>query len=225
MSAPTRSIAEVLAPGPVDRRASRSSARRTRCRSPRSARGRHPRARGDVALALRRSARIEQIAQRACRSRRRRRHGRARGGLSRGARRRRAVRREPRLHRRRCTRRPSLPAFRGCRPSRRRPKCWSRSSRLMRFLKFFPAASAGGVERCAHLPPCSRSVAFCPTGGITASTRRAYLAVPNVACVGGTWVAPRAAIDAAGMAQDTRACVRGCGPAARPSDGSGTGAA
>ena len=63
-------------------------------------------------------------------------------------------------------------------------------------LKFYPAASAGGVEALRAFAAVFPEVAFCPTGGITAATAPAYLAVPNVACVGGTWVAPRAAIAA-----------------------------
>ena len=37
-------------------------------------------------------------------------------------------------------------------------------------------------------------VTFCPTGGITAETAPEFLALPNVACVGGSWLAPRAAL-------------------------------
>lgn len=37
---------------------------------------------------------------------------------------------------------------------------------------------------------------FCPTGGIGADTAQAYLALANVACVGGSWVAPREAVSA-----------------------------
>jgi 2-dehydro-3-deoxyphosphogluconate aldolase/(4S)-4-hydroxy-2-oxoglutarate aldolase len=40
-------------------------------------------------------------------------------------------------------------------------------------------------------------VAFCPTGGITAETAREFLALPNVACVGGSWLTPQAALAAA----------------------------
>jgi len=63
------------------------------------------------------------------------------------------------------------------------------------FLKFFPAASAGGAEALRAFATVFPELTFCPTGGITAATAPAYLAAPNVACVGGTWVAPRAAIE------------------------------
>ena len=63
------------------------------------------------------------------------------------------------------------------------------------FLKFYPAAIAGGAEALRAFATVFPEVAFCPTGGITAATAPDYLAPPNVACVGGTWVAPRAAIE------------------------------
>lgn len=63
-------------------------------------------------------------------------------------------------------------------------------------LKLYPAETAGGVAALRGFATVFPEVAFCPTGGVTASTAPAYLALPNVACVGGTWVAPRAAMDA-----------------------------
>ena len=63
------------------------------------------------------------------------------------------------------------------------------------FLKFYPAALAGGVEALRAFATVFPELTFCPTGGITAATAPDYLAAPNVACVGGTWVAPRAAIE------------------------------
>jgi 2-dehydro-3-deoxyphosphogluconate aldolase / (4S)-4-hydroxy-2-oxoglutarate aldolase len=47
-------------------------------------------------------------------------------------------------------------------------------------------------------------VTFCPTGGIHAEQAKAYLALPNVIAVGGSWVTPQAAIDAGDWAQITR---------------------
>lgn len=57
-------------------------------------------------------------------------------------------------------------------------------------LKFFPAQSSGGVDalRAFHGP--FSQVRFCPTGGIHSQNYLAYLALPNVLCVGGSWVAP-----------------------------------
>ena len=60
--------------------------------------------------------------------------------------------------------------------------------------KFFPAASAGGVGALKAFAGPFPGVRFCPTGGISAATARDYLALPNVLCVGGSWIAPESAI-------------------------------
>jgi 2-dehydro-3-deoxyphosphogluconate aldolase/(4S)-4-hydroxy-2-oxoglutarate aldolase len=64
-----------------------------------------------------------------------------------------------------------------------------------RLLKFFPADAAGGRAWLTSVGAPLAGVRFCPTGGIDAGTAAAYLALPNVACVGGSWVAPRDAVD------------------------------
>jgi 2-dehydro-3-deoxyphosphogluconate aldolase/(4S)-4-hydroxy-2-oxoglutarate aldolase len=56
--------------------------------------------------------------------------------------------------------------------------------------KFFPAAPAGGVAYLKALAGPLPAIRFCPTGGIDASNFGEYLALPNVACVGGSWVVP-----------------------------------
>jgi 2-dehydro-3-deoxyphosphogluconate aldolase/(4S)-4-hydroxy-2-oxoglutarate aldolase len=61
-------------------------------------------------------------------------------------------------------------------------------------LKFFPADAAGGVTWLKAVGAPLAGLSFCPTGGITADTAPSYLALANVACVGGSWVAPRDAI-------------------------------
>jgi 2-dehydro-3-deoxyphosphogluconate aldolase/(4S)-4-hydroxy-2-oxoglutarate aldolase len=61
-------------------------------------------------------------------------------------------------------------------------------------LKLFPARQAGGVDILKALAGPFPQVKFCPTGGITADTAREYLALPNVACVGGSWLTPADAI-------------------------------
>jgi 2-dehydro-3-deoxyphosphogluconate aldolase/(4S)-4-hydroxy-2-oxoglutarate aldolase len=63
-------------------------------------------------------------------------------------------------------------------------------------LKFFPAEPAGGVAALKALHGPFPDVRFCPTGGIDAAKAPAYLALPNVVAVGGSWVAPKAAVDA-----------------------------
>ncbi len=60
------------------------------------------------------------------------------------------------------------------------------------FLKLFPAAACGGIALLDALHGPFPDLAFCPTGGIDGSNAAHYLALPNVACVGGSWVAPRA---------------------------------
>ena len=57
-------------------------------------------------------------------------------------------------------------------------------------LKFFPAHQAGGIGMLQALRDPFPDVLFCPTGGITYAAARDYLALSNVVCVGGSWVAP-----------------------------------
>jgi 2-dehydro-3-deoxyphosphogluconate aldolase/(4S)-4-hydroxy-2-oxoglutarate aldolase len=61
--------------------------------------------------------------------------------------------------------------------------------------KFFPAMQAGGVAMLKAWAGPFAGVVFCPTGGIDAAKAPEFLALPNVACVGGAWVAPKALID------------------------------
>jgi 2-dehydro-3-deoxyphosphogluconate aldolase/(4S)-4-hydroxy-2-oxoglutarate aldolase len=62
--------------------------------------------------------------------------------------------------------------------------------------KFFPAEPAGGLAYLKALASPLPSVRFCPTGGVDAANAAAYLALPNVVCVGGSWVAPKDAVAA-----------------------------
>lgn len=61
-------------------------------------------------------------------------------------------------------------------------------------LKFFPAEAVGGVTALKALHGPFEKILFCPTGGIGAANAAQYLALPNVIAVGGSWVAPAAAI-------------------------------
>lgn len=61
-------------------------------------------------------------------------------------------------------------------------------------MKFFPAEAAGGAAYLKALASPLPQVRFCPTGGITASNAPSYLSLPNVACVGGSWMLPTAAV-------------------------------
>ncbi len=58
-------------------------------------------------------------------------------------------------------------------------------------LKFFPAEAAGGAPALKSIGAPIPQVAFCPTGGITPQNAASYLALPNVLCAGGSWVAPK----------------------------------
>ncbi|MEV7136090.1 bifunctional 4-hydroxy-2-oxoglutarate aldolase/2-dehydro-3-deoxy-phosphogluconate aldolase [Arthrobacter sp. NPDC093128] len=62
-------------------------------------------------------------------------------------------------------------------------------------MKFFPAGPAGGPRYLAAIGAPIPHVQFCPTGGISLATAPSYLALPNVSCIGGSWLTPRAAIE------------------------------
>ncbi|MDQ5767631.1 bifunctional 4-hydroxy-2-oxoglutarate aldolase/2-dehydro-3-deoxy-phosphogluconate aldolase [Thiothrix subterranea] len=77
-------------------------------------------------------------------------------------------------------------------------------------LKFFPAEAAGGVKMLKSIHGPLPDVRFCPTGGISAQTFRDYLALPNVLCVGGSWLTPAdkvAAHDWAGIEAIARSTI------------------
>lgn len=65
-----------------------------------------------------------------------------------------------------------------------------------RFLKLFPAEQAGGIPMLKALAGPFKGLRFCPTGGIGPGTAHAYLAQPNVLCVGGSWLTPKALLEA-----------------------------
>ena len=62
-----------------------------------------------------------------------------------------------------------------------------------RLLKFFPAEAAGGVTMLRNLggPYAPLGIRFCPTGGLNLGNMNDYLALPNVSCIGGSWLATR----------------------------------
>jgi 2-dehydro-3-deoxyphosphogluconate aldolase/(4S)-4-hydroxy-2-oxoglutarate aldolase len=57
-------------------------------------------------------------------------------------------------------------------------------------LKFFPAESSGGIPALKGFSSVFGGVGFCPTGGITEASAPEWLALPSVACVGGSWLVP-----------------------------------
>jgi 2-dehydro-3-deoxyphosphogluconate aldolase/(4S)-4-hydroxy-2-oxoglutarate aldolase len=62
-------------------------------------------------------------------------------------------------------------------------------------LKFFPAVPAGGTAMLKAWQGPFGDVLFCPTGGITPANAAEFLHLPNVACVGGSWIVPQDAIE------------------------------
>ncbi|SCZ02076.1 bifunctional 4-hydroxy-2-oxoglutarate aldolase/2-dehydro-3-deoxy-phosphogluconate aldolase [Microvirga guangxiensis] len=63
-----------------------------------------------------------------------------------------------------------------------------------KYLKFFPAAVSGGPAWLKSVYGPLPDLRFCPTGGIDRASAASYLSLPNVVCVGGTWVTPSDAI-------------------------------
>jgi 2-dehydro-3-deoxyphosphogluconate aldolase / (4S)-4-hydroxy-2-oxoglutarate aldolase len=62
--------------------------------------------------------------------------------------------------------------------------------------KLFPANVVGGVDALKAFASPFQQAKFCPTGGVNAKNAPDYLALPNVVCVGGSWVAPPEAVKA-----------------------------
>jgi 2-dehydro-3-deoxyphosphogluconate aldolase/(4S)-4-hydroxy-2-oxoglutarate aldolase len=62
--------------------------------------------------------------------------------------------------------------------------------------KFFPAEASGGVPALKAIGAPIPQIRFCPTGGVSLANARSYLALSNTICVGGSWVAPKAAVEA-----------------------------
>jgi 2-dehydro-3-deoxyphosphogluconate aldolase/(4S)-4-hydroxy-2-oxoglutarate aldolase len=61
-------------------------------------------------------------------------------------------------------------------------------------LKFFPAEASGGTAYLRSVAAPVPAARFCPTGGITPASAPDYLALPNVGCVGGSWLTPANAV-------------------------------
>ena len=63
-----------------------------------------------------------------------------------------------------------------------------------RHFKLFPAVPAGGIPVLKAFAPVFPQARFCPTGGVTSDNAPDFLALPNVVCVGGSWIAPADAV-------------------------------
>jgi 2-dehydro-3-deoxyphosphogluconate aldolase/(4S)-4-hydroxy-2-oxoglutarate aldolase len=86
----------------------------------------------------------------------------------------------------------------------------------LRLCKFFPAQQAGGVAMLRTFYSVIPDVAFCPTGGIDSRNAADFLALPNVVCVGGSWVTP-AAVLKAGSWDQIRALAQAAAAMGQPS--------
>ena len=71
-------------------------------------------------------------------------------------------------------------------------------------MKFFPAGPAGGPDYLAAIGAPIPQVQFCPTGGVSLNSAPGYLALPNVSCVGGSWLTPKAALESNDWGQITK---------------------
>ena len=71
-------------------------------------------------------------------------------------------------------------------------------------LKFFPALQAGGVAMLKAWGGPFADIRFCPTGGITPQNAKEFLALPNVVCVGGSWLVPQDALSQGDWSRITR---------------------
>lgn len=67
--------------------------------------------------------------------------------------------------------------------------------------KFFPAEASGGAKALGSLASPLPQITFCPTGGVSMANAHDYLSLQNVACVGGSWVAPKEAVAAGNWAR------------------------
>ena len=77
-------------------------------------------------------------------------------------------------------------------------------------LKFFPAMQAGGTAMLKAWKGPFGNVRFCPTGGITAAHAAAFLALPNVVCVGGSWLTPAETLARGDWEQVTALAFQAC---------------
>jgi 2-dehydro-3-deoxyphosphogluconate aldolase / (4S)-4-hydroxy-2-oxoglutarate aldolase len=77
-----------------------------------------------------------------------------------------------------------------------------------RFAKFFPAEPAGGAAYLSAIASPLPQLRFCPTGGITLDSAPRYLKLPNVICVGGSWMVDRNTIAASDWSAITEAAMK-----------------
>ncbi len=88
--------------------------------------------------------------------------------------------------------------------------------------KCFPAAQLGGVETLKAWAGPLPEMRFCPTGGISSANMAHYLALPNVAMVGGSWLTPAASIESGDWGHVRELAQAACAIASPPSPGAKT---
>ena len=71
-------------------------------------------------------------------------------------------------------------------------------------MKFFPAEAAGGIPMLKSIAGPLPQIQFCPTGGVSPTNAKDYLSLKNVACVGGSWMAPAELVNAGDWVEITR---------------------
>ena len=110
-------------------------------------------------------------------------------------------------------------ACRCCRPRPPPARPWLAERGYLR-QKLFPAEASGGVALLKSLGEPLPQIRFCPTGGIDVAKAPSYLALKNVVCVGGSWVAPKDAVEAGDWPTVER-LAGGGGGASRSGGGAG----
>ncbi|WP_345972703.1 bifunctional 4-hydroxy-2-oxoglutarate aldolase/2-dehydro-3-deoxy-phosphogluconate aldolase [Sulfurimonas diazotrophicus] len=81
--------------------------------------------------------------------------------------------------------------------------------------KLFPATAVGGVELLKGFAGPFPQMRFCPTGGVGLSNMNDFLALPNVSCVGGSWIVPKADVGAGAFGKITALCKEAIAKAQR----------
>jgi 2-dehydro-3-deoxyphosphogluconate aldolase/(4S)-4-hydroxy-2-oxoglutarate aldolase len=74
------------------------------------------------------------------------------------------------------------------------------------YCKLFPATLAGGVEALKAFSGPFSSMHFCPTGGVNLKNINDFLSLPNVLCVGGSWIVPKSAMEKKDFYKITKLC-------------------
>ncbi|MBD3800651.1 MAG: bifunctional 4-hydroxy-2-oxoglutarate aldolase/2-dehydro-3-deoxy-phosphogluconate aldolase, partial [Campylobacterales bacterium] len=77
--------------------------------------------------------------------------------------------------------------------------------------KLFPATAVGGVELLKGFAGPFPEMRFCPTGGVSLANMNDFLSLPNVSCVGGSWIVPKAEVGAGAFEKITALCKEALG--------------